>query len=302
MKNDLKIVISGDISTWNIKNFDINKIPSKYLDIIKNADLFITNLEGPIVENIDSYKFEISQNKIRDLFWKTILKVTNKKQPIVYSNEKIIDLLKLNKNTLVTLANNHIKDAGLSGFKESVGILNNNSINHIGAGLNKMESLKPFITKIKDQELLILNYNRIGLRKYGIYVDIYGSKRNDFGASYMSFKKIKDIIKNYKKNNPNIFIILIIHDGRELPKNVEESKINFDKIKNLGATLNIIHHPHNNIKLKLKNSFSLGDFIFYRPDKMAEDREGNLLKIEIENNQIKSHLWRFNFKNGYPKK
>lgn len=292
----MKIVISGDVADWNINSFDISNIPKKYLEIIKSADLFICNLEGPI--SVPENLFVIRKNKFMNFFWNKILDLFHKRQPRVYSSNKILNLLKLNKNTLVTLANNHIKDCGIKGLKETLNLLNKNSIKHIGAELNFNKANKEILL---NKKLVILNYNRVGLRKFNIFANIYGANKSGFGASYSSYKSIKKKINKIRLNNPDYFILLIIHDGAEMPESIKDSKLDIKKIESLGADVNIIHHLHKHLDYYSERTFILGDFTFYRPNKLSEKRIGNLLEINItQDGSFNYQLNKFNFKNGYP--
>ena len=104
------------------------KINKEILKKIKDADYVIYNLEGPIALDNKKYFLQIRTNKIKNFLFKLLMSITNNIQPIVSSNISILDLLKINKNTLVTLANNHVKDLGLNGFNDTIKLLETNEI------------------------------------------------------------------------------------------------------------------------------------------------------------------------------
>ena len=114
----MKITICGDVADWNMENFNVKNIPEKYTNKIKKSDLFIANFEGPI--SIENSGFRTKTNKIKNKFWNLILDIFNKRQPRVYSSEKILNVFKLNKNTITTLANNHLKDCAVMFLWESI--------------------------------------------------------------------------------------------------------------------------------------------------------------------------------------
>lgn len=157
----MKIFIAGDISNWNIDNFSIKKISKKFINYIKEADICIFNLEGPIKTKKNDGDIEYRSNKLVNFFLKTAVRLSGKKQPQVFSNQKIIDLLKINKNTIVTLANNHIKDLGKRGFLETIKIINKNKIKFLGAGENIKEANK--ILRIK--KIAIINTCWVATKK-----------------------------------------------------------------------------------------------------------------------------------------
>ena len=46
---------------------------------------------------------------------------------------------------MLIIANNHILDYGSEGLRDTVKVLDNQSINHIGAGNNLSDASKPYI-------------------------------------------------------------------------------------------------------------------------------------------------------------
>ena len=104
----MKIFITGDVATWNIKQFSLNKLNKEIIKKIKDADYFICNLEGPIRQSNKNYNLQIRTNPFKDFVLKRIMRVTGKEQPIVYSDKSIIDLLNLNNNIInINITNNN---------------------------------------------------------------------------------------------------------------------------------------------------------------------------------------------------
>ncbi len=283
----IHILITGDISTWNIDDFSINKIDNEILDIIKDADFFISNLEGPILYKNVKYKLEIRTNSIINFFYKMLLKLTGKIQPFVYSNKNILNLLKVNKNTLITLANNHIKDGGKEGFLQTLNILEKNEINYIGAEYNREEANHIF--NIND-EICVINVNLISAKKYHIPFFIYNSTSKDYGASYLDFKQINDKVLHLQSLDKKV--ILILHTGNEISSSNDELSVDFRKIKEIGANYTIIHHPHKYVKTEFEqdNIYVLGDFIFNRPGYFKSERETAILNLKISKDNIDFNL------------
>lgn len=276
----MKILITGDVSDWNIENFDIEKINRKYIDLIKNSDFVVYNLEGPIVNRFsDEYELQIRGCIIKDFFYKKLMKFTGNIQPVVSSTKKIIELLKINKNTLTTLANNHIKDCGKIGFDETTNSLNKNNIKFVGAGKNNHVASKAFEI---NKKLFVVNVNLVSSKKYGILFRIYNATTNDYGGAYLSLKKLKELIKKY--HNDNKRVLLIIHGGKEMPANKDVLGIDLKLIKNLNSDVAVIHHFHKYIKTDYEknNIFILGDFIFKRDGCLPVDRDSSLLQIDIQ--------------------
>jgi len=189
MSNKIKIAIVGDCSNWNQEDLTKKDISSKIINKINKCDIFIFNLEGPI-ESLDL------EGPIESPILKTLLKMFNKLQPIVTSNEKILDILNLCSINVACLANNHIKDGGIKGFKNTLNTINKRKFKYLGAGINRKDASKPLIIKHKNYKVGIQNFNFIGWNKFGLFFNIFGAKKNDYGANYQRKKAIR--LKNKK--------------------------------------------------------------------------------------------------------
>ncbi len=280
----MNLLVFGDTSTWNISNFSIKKINKDIKESINLADFVIYNLEGPIKLENKKYKFEIRKNKVMNFILKLLLKLSKKEQPIVNSNKNIIELFKMNRNSIVTLANNHIKDLGIDGYKETIKILKENKIKYIGAGKNNKEASNDVIIRGN----AIINCNFVGSKKNNIEFKIYNATKDSFGSSYQTVSDLKSKIKKYKKKN--IKSILIIHGGKEMPKN-NNLGINLKEIKSINADYTIIHHFHKYIKtIYEKNKiYCIGDFIFRRPKKLPTSRKTAFIKITDNSVKIEKY-------------
>lgn len=283
----MKILIFGDTSNWNIPDFSVSNINSEIVNKIKKADYVIYNLEGPIKINNKRYNLQLRENKIKDYFLKLLLKITGKEQPIVSSNKRILKLLKLNPNTTVSLANNHIKDLGVEGFKDTIKLLEENNIKYLGAGLSNKEASKDILIK----NIVIINCNFVSSEKKGIKWKIYNANK-DYGASYQNYEELRKKVNYYKKNKKQV--ILIIHGGKEMP--TKSLGINLENIKSIGANISIVHHFHKYIKTNYEkyNIYCIGDFIFSRPELLPEERnscflyinQNNVKLIKFKNNEV----------------
>ena len=271
----MKLLIFGDISTWNITDFSIDKINPEIVKKIKISDYVIYNLEGPIRKQDKKYKLQLRTNPFKQFIFKFLLKITKKEQPIVYSDEKIIDLFKLNKNTIITLANNHIKDLGFEGFKDTINILKRHNIKYLGVGVNNKDASQDLLVN----KHVIINTNHVACEKKGIKFKIYNATKTDYGGSYQNYDELKEKILEYHKEHKKV--ILIIHGGKEMPKENKQIGIDLEKVKSLKADCSIIHHFHKYIKTKYEQDriFCLGDFIFHRPNKLPQKRESSFLSM-----------------------
>lgn len=274
----MKILITGDISTWNIGDFSVSKINTDILNKINTSDTVIYNLEGPIGNSSTGIQ-SFSENSFKNNLLKKINSLFDKEQPLVFSDESILNLLKQNPRTIVTLANNHIKDLGKEGFLNTISILDGNSIGYIGGEEKDRKNSRADIS----EDISVLNYNFIGKKSS---LDLYGSSKDTFGASSASLKVIRKEVEELKKEGQKI--ILILHIGKEMVEDISKWNLNMEEIRELNSDITVIHHPHMYIKTEYEkdNIFILGDFIFHRPDKFDPDRNTAILEVEQINGKL----------------
>ena len=291
-----KLLITGDVSSWNIDDFCVDKITNNVFEKIKESTYFISNLEGPILNSDKKYEPRYRSNYFLNFFYKSLVNIARKEQPIVFSDPKIIDLFKISENALITLANNHIKDGGREGIRSTLRYLDDNFINSIGAGCDLVSANNHFLI---DDKIVIININLISSRKYNIPFMLYNATKTDFGASYLNFADLKKRID--KERSENRIVILLIHGGNELPKNYEEIGINLELVKSVNADLTVIHHSHLYIKTKYEddNIFLLGDFIFNRPNYLDSNRETAVLDVKYDENNFDLNLMPMKVKEIY---
>lgn len=254
----MKILIGGDVcpTSNNISDFSSGKIDTflekKLLDKWQEAGYRIFNLEVPLCENISPIK---------------------KSGPNLFCSKECINgIVQLNPN-LICLANNHIMDQGIKGFKNTISLLSQNNINYVGVGNNSLELKKYYI-----------------LSKDNIKIGIYNCCDTEFTSSTSTFPGANcfdslsafDDIKELKKMCK--YTIVIFHGGKEYYRYPSPylQKISH-KLVDSGANLILYQHTHCiGCYEKYKNSnilYGQGNFIF--TDKTDEFWSSGLL-VELE--------------------
>lgn len=283
--SNIKIVIVGDCSNWNIEDYDLH-INKNILKEIATSDLFIFNLEGSITKKKTFKSFR--DNRLISF----LLKLIGKKPPKVKSTAKLIKLLTLGKRNVACLANNHILDYGVDGLNDTIMILEKNEVNYLGAGENRLETsaVERFI--INNSKISVINLNYIGWRKFGLFVNIYSAKKNSSGASYLTEKELYKLVTDEKKNG--YFVIAILHIGRQNKTNLTswETKI----LSSIPFDVSAIHHSHVSFDTSIKNVYSLGDFIFSNNKSLKKIRPGKMLILD----NFKPRIIDLKIKNGIP--
>jgi poly-gamma-glutamate capsule biosynthesis protein CapA/YwtB (metallophosphatase superfamily) len=228
---------------------------------LKGSNLSLVNLEGPIVSSGNP---------------------SPKTGPVISMKPLVIEALLDANINLVTLANNHIMDFGIEGFKETLTRLNESNLNFVGAGLSKTARRKPFITEIKSKKIAIIN-----VCEHEWISDI----NSESGANGV------DLIENFYQiqalRSTIDFIIVIYHGGNEyhpLPR--PDMKKIFRFFVDAGASAVIGHHTHTFSGYERYHDcpifYSLGNFIFDSNKKSKGENwnTGIAIGLNIINNQL----------------
>ena len=268
MNNEIKIFISGDFAPINRVSDIINqgKHGSLYNDIlplIKEADISITNLECPLIEDGTPIK---------------------KTGPNLKANTNSIEAIKFAGFNLVTLANNHMMDYGVDGLKSTINICNENNIGYIGAGYNINEAQKIKYFEIKNKKIAFINCcENEWSTTFGEYP----------GCNPLNEIDIYNQIKEAKSNSD--YIIVIIHGGHEMYEYPSpRMKKLYRWFIDLGADAVIGHHTHCFSGFEIYNEkpivYSLGNFIFDSDRRDSIWNYGASVILTIDENKISLEL------------
>ncbi len=215
-----------------------------------------------------------------------------------------MELFSLCPNTCVVMANNHTKDLGWQGICDTREQLSGRGIPHLGAGNNKSEANAPQKLSVDGKHVYILNYNFIGLTKFGLFANIYGASKSSFGAAYLPPNEIRKQVSRLRVDSPDAFILLVLHHGKDGARSIEEAGIDYSVFEQLGADCIVFHHSHQTFGSPNGKSFFLGDFIFRYPgdDGLHEDRPSAFVELTVntESNEFEHKLHHFQFRDGVP--
>lgn len=241
------LLLGGDVMLGrNVMLTSLAKKDSKYpfrkvSDFLKSADITFVNLENAIVKDCPKYETGYSFCGLPEMV-----------EGLVFSG---IDV--------VTLANNHSKNFGEKGLKETVEYLDKYAIYSTGLG-----------------ELVILEKN-------GTRFGFLG-----FDKSQQTLPKLTESESNLISDSDSKVDILIIamHWGVEYQSSAPPGVRNLAKeLVKLGADLIVGHHPHwvQNMEYvdEVPVYYSLGNFVF---DQMwsEETKKGMLVRVTYENKKL----------------
>ena len=181
------------------------------------------------------------------------------------------------------LANNHVFDYGLRGFRETLDVLRRNGIRTVGAGLRFEEALTPQTVLVKRTRVTILNFSE--------GEDLTAS-RGGPGVCGWEIDRLAALVRKAKKRGD--FVIAVGHAGLEYipfpPPYVVEA---FRALAEAGADCVIGHHPHVPQGLEVRDgrliAYSLGNFVFFQPSELYYRRTGFCLMIHVRGDRLSSY-------------
>ena len=232
----MKIALLGDIAIFGRYCITKNKSVFRYLDKVREhlskIDIVIGNLEAPFATN---------ENPIIG------------KSATVKSHPANIELLNYIRLTHVNLANNHIGDFGIKGYKRTKELLISNGIDWFGTE-DKQIDLEICNEKISLLGFCSYNTNPSPVR--------FKSKNNlNYLDANLVYRKLKN---NFDRG---FFNIIAIHSGQEHIHLPSSEDVKFArKIANNFDYVYYGHHPHVIQAFEKVNGsaifYSLGNFIF----------------------------------------
>lgn len=180
------------------------------------------------------------------------------------------------KFRIVCIANNHALDQGREGLKNTLRVLDERGIKHVGAGNELADAWKPSVVEVNN-----IRVGFIGV-SYSSYND-GGAQLNKFVARLEDVENLKMSIAEAKKSAD--LVIVAMHAGIEYRRKPEAAQIRFAHTAiDLGADAVIGHHPHWIQTIERYNGkfifYSLGNFIF---DQRKQDtKEGLAVRFTIK--------------------
>jgi len=162
--------------------------------------------------------------------------------------------------SMVSLANNHIFDAGEGGLLDTMKHLDNAGISYTGAGMNLEDARSGKLIKVRGLKFIYLSYTQFCIHKY------FSIASSEYpGVLPMDTELMIDDIKKAGENADFVFVCL--HWGYENQPSVHMKQVEIAHLLiDAGADAIIGHHPHvpHGIEIYKRRPilYSLGNFIF----------------------------------------
>ena len=252
----MNILITGDffISDDYKNNGLINQ---SVISLFDEVDYRIVNLEGPITANEPKNKILKTGPHLR----------MSENTAFQYLNQLKVDA--------VTLANNHILDYGGQGLFDTIELLKQNHVAHVGAGNNLGEANKPLTLENDGLRIAILNFCE---NEWSI------AEEDKPGANPLDIIDNTNQIKTAKATHDKV--ICIIHGGHEyyhLPSPRMQKQYRF--YADNGADAIVGHHTHCIGGFEIYNDvpiiYSLGNFLFTKTSNNPEWYYGLVVMLRV---------------------
>lgn len=263
----MKIMFTGDINFRGIDGLDYaasRRILADVIPYIEEADFVIPNLECPLGDREKYLPIK-------------------KSGPNLICAENNIDFLKAMNAYAVTLANNHIGDYGEAALENTLKLLDESGIGHVGAGENISGA-----------------YDALRIRGERMTVSVLSVCENEFGmatekkAGSAGYDPRRLLARIREEKQISDAVIVVFHGGNEFdplpsPDTVERYRL----ICDMGADAVVAGHTHCPQGYETYNGkpiiYSMGNFLFTnssRPDEKDSWYYGYFTLLDIKEDGI----------------
>lgn len=245
----MKIIIAGDFCPQNrvaelIEKEDFQTLFGNTKDILSKADYRIVNFECPVINGRE--------------------KPIVKQGPNLQCSSKGIEAVKWAGFNCVTLANNHFRDYGDEGVKNTIDACKDAGIDSVGGGMNLEEATRILYKQIGDHTLAVINCCE---HEFSIATETQG------GANPLNPIQQYYAIKEAKEKAD--YVLVIVHGGHEhwqLPSPRMQEAYRF--FVDAGADAVVNHHQHCYSGFEVYSGkpifYGLGNFCFDWPERNSE--------------------------------
>lgn len=280
--HEVSIAVAGDVKlSHNIPTL-LNGTGSAFKgvsNVTSTADMFLFNFENALT---------YSDNAV-------------KKNGPLKCQPRFIDRVKGNDNIVVALANDHVCDYGIGGMRDTIQVLNDAGISHLGAGEDENQSHQNLTQKINGRTITVFNYmDSSNFANYSQDEVPYASGLAAGCSAYNSNVAQKQI-SEAKANGD--FIIVYMHFGTEYSNapNDDQNRIAHELIA-YGADVVVGSNPHVPQGVEMYNGrpifYSLGDFV--SDSELETTLDTYFVKIDLVGDSCECTLYPVHLKDCVP--
>jgi hypothetical protein len=257
-RDEWSLLVAGDCLLKGLDNEP--SIGSRIVRRVRNADLSVVNLEGPVPS--DGTPIEKS-----GLAVETVAETP--------------ELLAKAGFDLATLANNHSMDHGEQGLSATIRACDSAGVSTVGVGSGSDEAMEPFVTDIGGCSVAVLNLCE---REFGV------ATNDEPGAAWISHPDVESVIRRTVADHD--VVVAVAHGGVEyVPFPPPGRRRQLREFVDLGVDAVVGHHPHVPQGWELYRGrpiyYSLGNFLLYQ-QRRPNTRRGLLVELTFNGRQLQA--------------
>lgn len=263
----MKVLVAGDYVPKNrvaklVDQKDYQTVFGEVKPLLEEVDYAIVNLEAPVINGKETPIVKTGPN----------LKCT----------ANAVESIQWAGFDCVTLANNHFRDQGEQGVRDTLSACDKYGIDHVGGGLNLQDARQILYKEIKGEKLAVVNFCE---NEWSIASDKYG------GSAPLNPVQNYYQIQEAKQNAD--YVLVIVHGGIEMyqyptPRMQETYRFFIDA----GADAVVNHHQHCYSGYEVYQGkpifYGLGNFCFDKNNsEISIWNIGYLVNIHLQKNGSK---------------
>lgn len=277
----ITIAAVGDIMMWREQisaarlhgsgGYSFYRVFRSVAPALRRCDLVIGNLETTLAGRRTAWQTRNPRNGF----------------PRFSCPDALVPALKRAGFHVLTTANNHCMDHGVSGLRRTLDVLDRYGLKHTGTARSLRERNRRLVVKVREIAVGILAYT------YGTN-GIRPPAGERWVVNRMREQRILSDIRRLRRTAD--LIIVSLHFGKEFRRRPEESQVRLVKLLfRSGADIILGAHPHvvqPSLVTRVKRSdgniyrcvavFSLGNFVSRRMWRNPETQRGLIVKVGVE--------------------
>ncbi len=268
----MKLSFIGDVNFRNFDGITFEKSKEILIEVeeeLKNSDYRIANLETPLADK--AKHMPISKSGPNHMY-----------------SPECVSFLKALKTDVAVLANNHMGDFGEGALLDTIKLLDENNIKHLGAGENIKEAYKS--VRIENVSLIAVCENEFGV-----------ATEDKCGTAGYNIRRLYNAIQTEKQFSG--YVIVIFHGGNEFNPLPSPGVVDrYRMLCDMGADSVIAMHTHCPQGYEIYDGkpivYSMGNFMFQSGNKRAENDSwyyGHISHLDIGENGVSLEVTPYKF-------